>query len=64
MVFNLIVLGITALLAAFLLVWICCPWLRPWIESPKYRVLSWQSKYPEATRPPPTEPAPETTTKG
>ena len=52
MVVNLIVLAVTLLMAAFLFVWVLFPRLRPWIESPKYRVLSWAERFPEAVRPP------------
>jgi hypothetical protein len=50
-VFNLIVLAITLLMAGFLLVWACFPRLRPWFEAPKYRILTWKERYPEAARP-------------
>ncbi len=49
-VFNLIVLAITLLMGGFLLVWICFPRLRPWFEAPKYRILTWEQRYPEAVR--------------
>jgi hypothetical protein len=48
---NLIVLAVTLLVAGFLLVWVCFPRLRRWIEAPKYRVLQWPNRYPEAARP-------------
>jgi hypothetical protein len=47
---NLIVVAITLLLAGFLVVWACVPQLRGWIEAPKYRVLRWAERYPEAIR--------------
>jgi hypothetical protein len=50
MAVNLIVLAVTLLMGGFLLVWVCCPRLRPWIEAPKYRVLEWPGRYPEANR--------------
>ena len=48
---NLIVLAVTLLVAGFLLVWVCFPRLRRWIEAPKYRVLQWPNRYPDAARP-------------
>ena len=51
MVVNLIILAVTLLMAAFLLVWVCFPGFRPWIEAPKYRVLTWEKRFPEAVRP-------------
>ncbi len=48
---NLIVLAVTLLMAGFLFVWVCFPRLRGWIEAPKYRVLQWPSRYPDAVRP-------------
>lgn len=45
MAVNLIVLAVTALMAGFVLVWLCCPRLRPWIEAPKYRVLTWEERF-------------------
>lgn len=53
MALNLIVLAITLLLASFLLVWVCCPWLRPWMEAPKYRIFEWDQRFPVASRPAP-----------
>jgi hypothetical protein len=47
---NLIVLAITLMLVGFLVVWACVPRLRRWIEAPKYRVLRWPERYPEAIR--------------
>lgn len=49
--FNLIVVAITLLMAGFVLVWVCFPRLRPWIEAPKYRILTWEERFPEAVRP-------------
>jgi hypothetical protein len=49
-VFNLIVLAITLLMVGFLLVWLCFPRLRPWFEAPKYHILTWEERYPEAAR--------------
>jgi hypothetical protein len=37
--------------AAFLIAWVCFPRLRRWIEAPKYRVLQWPRRYPDAARP-------------
>jgi hypothetical protein len=48
---NLIVLAVTLLVAAFLIAWVCFPRLRRWIEAPKYRVLQWPRRYPDAARP-------------
>jgi hypothetical protein len=45
MAVNLIVLAITLMMAGFLLVWVCFPKLRPWIEAPKYRILTWQQRF-------------------
>lgn len=50
-VFNMIVLAITLLIGGFLLAWACCPRLRPWFETPKYRILTWEERYPHASRP-------------
>jgi len=36
---NLIVLAVTVLMGMFIAVWCFCPWLRPWMEAPKYRIL-------------------------
>jgi hypothetical protein len=47
MVFNLLVLAITLLLAGFLLVWLLFPQVRPWIEAPKYRLLTWEQQVEE-----------------
>ena len=41
MAVNLIVLAVTLLMASFLVIWIAVPAIRPWIESPKYRILDW-----------------------
>jgi len=51
MVVNWIMLAVTLLMAAFLLVWLFVPRFRPWMEAPKYRVLTWEERFPEATRP-------------
>jgi hypothetical protein len=48
---NLIVFAVTLLVAGFLLAWVCFPRLRRWIEAPKYRVLQWPNRFPEAARP-------------
>jgi hypothetical protein len=50
MAVNLIVLAVTLLMAALLLVWVCSPRLRRWIEAPKYRVLTWEERF-SAVRP-------------
>jgi hypothetical protein len=47
---NVIVITVTLLLACFLAAWACVPRLRRWIEAPKYRVLRWRERYPEASR--------------
>jgi hypothetical protein len=47
---NLIVLAVTLLMAGFLLVWCLFPRLRPWIEAPKYRVLTWDERFPQVRR--------------
>jgi hypothetical protein len=52
MVVNLIMLAVTLMMVAFLIVWVCFPRLRPWIEAPKYRVLTWEERFPQAVRPP------------
>ncbi len=46
MVINLIVLGVTLLLAAFVAVWVFFPRLRVWMEVPKYRFLEQQRRFP------------------
>ena len=51
MAVNLIVLAVTLLMAGFLVVWVCFPGLRRWIEAPKYRVLQWPNRDPDAVRP-------------
>jgi hypothetical protein len=50
MVINLIVAAITLLMVGFVLAWYWFPRLREWIEAPKYRVLEWAEKYPDAVR--------------
>jgi hypothetical protein len=47
---NLIVLGVTLLMAAFLGVWIFFPRLRAWMEMPKYRFLERQRRFPDVLR--------------
>jgi hypothetical protein len=47
---NLIVLAVTAMMAGFLVVWLCFPRLRPWFEAPKYRVLDWERRWPTVGR--------------
>ena len=42
MAVNLIVSGVTLLMAGFLGVWIFFPRLRAWVEMPKYRFLERQ----------------------
>jgi hypothetical protein len=49
---NLIVLAVTLLMAGFVAVWCLCPRLRPWMEAPKYRILTWQHSDPGAVRQP------------
>jgi hypothetical protein len=44
----LIVLAVTALTAGFMLVWICSPDMRRQIEAPKYSVLRWHDRHPDA----------------
>ncbi len=46
MVVNCIVLAVTVLMALFVGVWCCCPWLRPWFEAPKYRILARENHRP------------------
>jgi hypothetical protein len=50
MAVNLIVLAITLMMFAFLIAWVLFPRIRPQIEAPKYRVLTWQNRFPEAER--------------
>jgi hypothetical protein len=50
MAINLIVLAVTLLMVGFLLVWVFCPRWRPWIEAPKYRVLTWDERFPQVVR--------------
>lgn len=40
---NLIVFAVSLLMAGFILVWLLCPQLRPWMEAPKYRILKWDA---------------------
>jgi hypothetical protein len=47
---NLIVLGVTLLMAGFLGVWIFSPKLRAWMEMPKYRFLEQQRRFPALHR--------------
>jgi hypothetical protein len=47
---NLIVSAVTLLMAGFLLAWCLFPRLRPWIEAPKYRVLTWEERFPQVRR--------------
>ena len=51
MAVNLIVFAVTLMVAGFLFAWVCFPKLRRWIEAPKYRVLQWPNRFPEAARP-------------
>jgi hypothetical protein len=44
----LIVLAVTALTACFVLMWTCSPDMRRQIEAPKYSVLRWQDRNPDA----------------
>jgi hypothetical protein len=50
MAVNLIVVGVTLLVAGFIAVWIGVPRLRPWMEMPKHRFLERQRDYPAVTR--------------
>jgi hypothetical protein len=50
MAVNLIVVGVTLLMAGFLGVWLCFPRLRVWMEQPKYRFLEEQRRFPEVRR--------------
>jgi cbb3-type cytochrome c oxidase subunit I len=50
MAINLIVAGVTLLVAGFVAVWYFCPRTRPWFEAPKYRVLEWEQRFPSAVR--------------
>jgi hypothetical protein len=47
---NLIVLGVTLLMAAFVGVWIFFPRLRVWMEMPKHRFLESQRQFPSVLR--------------
>jgi hypothetical protein len=40
---NLIVAGVTLLMAAFVALWIARPSCRAWIEAPRYQPLSWDA---------------------
>jgi hypothetical protein len=51
MAIDLIVLAVSALMAGFFGVWLFFPRLRPWMEAPKYRVLRWPNRCPDAVRP-------------
>ena len=51
MAINVIVAAVTALMAGFFGVWLFFPRLRPWMEAPKYRVLEWERRLPDAVRP-------------
>jgi hypothetical protein len=50
MAVNLIVLGVTLLVAAFIAVWLCFPRLRPWMEQPKHHFLDRQHRFPTVAR--------------
>ena len=50
MAVNLIVLGVTLLMAAFVSVWVFFPRLRAWMEMPKHRFLEEQRQHPEVLR--------------
>ena len=52
---NLIVLGVTLLMAAFAGVWIFFPRLRAWMEMPKHRFLDSQRQFPGVLRENPPE---------
>jgi hypothetical protein len=54
---NLIVLGVTLLMAAFVAVWLLSPRLRTWMEMPKYRFLEQQRQFPDVAHAPPEAPA-------
>lgn len=47
MAVNLIVVVVTLLMAGFVAVWVFCPWLRSWMEAPKYRFLEQERQFPE-----------------
>jgi hypothetical protein len=62
MAMNLIVLGVTLLMGAFVAIWIFVPRLRSWMELPKYRFLEQQRKHPDVLRDGqlgPEEPSPQ-----
>jgi hypothetical protein len=63
---NLIVLGVTLLMAAFVGVWVFFPRLRPWMEMPKHRFLDEQRQYPGVLRgrPPGAGPQPPASAPG
>ena len=50
MAVNLIVLGVTVLMAGFVGIWIFFPRLRAWMEMPKYRFLERQRQFPDVLR--------------
>jgi hypothetical protein len=50
MAINVIVVAVTLLMGGFVLVWGLFPRVRPWMEAPKYRVLEWERRFPEAGR--------------
>jgi hypothetical protein len=41
---------VTALMAAYCLLWLFCPTLRDWMESPRDRVLEGERRFPRVTR--------------
>ena len=43
--FVLIVLGLTAVVAVFVVVWIVNPEFRRWIEQPKFRMLEQERRF-------------------
>lgn len=49
MAIDLIIAAVTLLMSGYLVVWCFCPRLRPWIEAPKYQVLTWDQRDPNAT---------------
>ena len=59
MAVNLIVLGVTLLITAFVGVWILFPRARGWMEMPKHRFLDLERRFPHVLRdgqPEPEEP--------
>lgn len=50
MAVNLIVAGVTLLMAGFVGVWLVCPQLRGWMELPKHRFLERQREFPGVRR--------------